>query len=232
MFSYNPTKDCDALKCAFINWILANHNLLSFCALTKLRSVQNTGTCYPGQGWFVRRTWAEADSPGVPDKSNWGLGSMSILLYFSLESRLIPAVLELGHVRLFWKLIWSRIWQLSPNWGLGVFSKQFSIKIMKYEDRMLILGQNDIFCSHSVVNFSVWFLQLAVFKYLVASHVTEMGSLLTEPCAVIKFSHFSSQPGTCMLWYRIYPMKCAHGLDVFLFWVYWWHSARLQYLHC
>ena len=32
-----------------------------------------------------------------------------ILLYFSLESRLIPAVLELGQVRLFWKLIISRI---------------------------------------------------------------------------------------------------------------------------
>ena len=26
------------------------------------------------------------------------------LLYFSLESRLIPAVMELGQVRLFWKL--------------------------------------------------------------------------------------------------------------------------------
>ena len=24
------------------------------CILYKLRSVQNTGTCYPGQGWFVR----------------------------------------------------------------------------------------------------------------------------------------------------------------------------------
>ena len=28
-----------------------------------------------------------------------------ILLYFSLESRLIPAVLELCQVKLFWKLI-------------------------------------------------------------------------------------------------------------------------------
>ena len=37
------------------------------------------------------------------------------------------------------------------------------------------------------------------FQYLVASHVTEPGSLLTEPGAVIKFSHFYSQPGTCML---------------------------------
>ena len=38
--------------------------------LYKLRSVQNTGTCYPGQGWFVRNL-------GVPDKSSRGLGSMS-----------------------------------------------------------------------------------------------------------------------------------------------------------
>ena len=40
----------------------------------KLRSVQNTGTCYPGQGWFVRNIGL---SPGVPDKSSRGLGSMS-----------------------------------------------------------------------------------------------------------------------------------------------------------
>ena len=71
--------------------------------------------------------------------------------------------------------------------------------MMKCEDGMLILGQNYIFCGHNVVNFSVRFLQLTVFKYLVASHVTEPGSLLTEPDAVIKFSHFSSQPGTSML---------------------------------
>ena len=70
---------------------------------------------------------------------------------------------------------------------------------MKYEDGMLILGQNDIFCGHNVVNFSMWFLQLTVFKHLVASHVTEPGSLLTEPGAVIKISHFCNHPGTCML---------------------------------
>ena len=81
--------------------------------------------------------------------------------------------------------------------GLRVISKQFSIEIVKYG--MLILGQNDVFCGHNGVNFSVWFLQLTVFKYLVASHVTEPGSLLTETGAVIKFSHFSSHPGTCML---------------------------------
>ena len=44
--------------------------------LYKLRSVQNTGTCYPGQGWFDRNLgWGY--SPGVPDKSSRGLGSMS-----------------------------------------------------------------------------------------------------------------------------------------------------------
>ena len=48
-------------------------------------------------------------------------------------------------------------------------------KVVKYEDGMLILGQNDIFCGHNEVNFSVWFFQLTVFKYLVASHVTEPG---------------------------------------------------------
>ena len=63
-----------------------------------------------------------------------------ILLYFRLESRLIPAVLELDQVRLFWKLIRSRIWQLS-NWSLRVFFKQFSIEIVKYEDGMLTLGK-------------------------------------------------------------------------------------------
>ena len=118
-----------------------------------------------------------------------------ILLYSSLESRLIPAVLELGQVRLFRKLIRSRILQLSHSCQTGVFFKQFIIEIVKYDDGMLILGQNDIFCGHNVVNFSMWFLQLTAFKYLVASHVTEPGSLLTEPGAVIKFSHFSSHPG-------------------------------------
>ena len=52
---------------------------------------------------------------------------------------------------------------------------------------------------YSVVTMWLPFLQLTVFKYLVASHVTEPGSLLTEPGAVIKFSHFCSHTGTCML---------------------------------
>ena len=54
--------------------------------------------------------------------------------------------------------------ELCVNGGLSVqepsewkvFSKQFSIKIN--EDGVLILGQNDRFCGHNAVNFSVWFL--------------------------------------------------------------------------
>ena len=125
-----------------------------------------------------------------------------ILLYFTLEYRLITVVLELGQVRLFWKLIRSRICatvtELS-NRCLRVFDKQFSIKIVKYEDGILILGQNVIFCGHNVVHFSVWFPQLTVLKYLVATHAIEPGSFVTEPGTVIKFSQFSSHPGTCML---------------------------------
>ena len=30
------------------------YTLHALSLLYKLRSVQNTGTCYPGQGWFVR----------------------------------------------------------------------------------------------------------------------------------------------------------------------------------
>ena len=43
-----------------------------------------------------------------------------ILLYCSLESRLVPAVLELGQVSLFWKWIRSGIWQLSHGCQTGV----------------------------------------------------------------------------------------------------------------
>ena len=96
-------------------------------------------------------------------------------------------MLELGQVRLFWKLIRLRIWQQSHSCQTGVwkyFPNQFSIEKVRYEDGLLILGQNDLFCSHNVVIFSVWFLQLTAFKYLVPSHVTEQGSLLTEPGTV------------------------------------------------
>ena len=46
--------------------------------ICKLRSVQNTVTCYSGQGWFVRNLgWPIGRNSGAPDKSSRGLGSMS-----------------------------------------------------------------------------------------------------------------------------------------------------------
>ena len=45
-----------------------------------------------------------------------------MLQYFSLEPRLIPAVLGLGQVRLIWKLIRSKIWQLSNSCQTGVLA--------------------------------------------------------------------------------------------------------------
>ena len=132
-----------------------------------------------------------------------------ILLYLSQESTLDSSSVGIWSSQFVLNL--TDVTQLS-NRSLRVFSKQISIKVVKYEDGMLIFGQNDIFCGYNVVQFSVWFLQLTVFKYLVASHVTEPGSLLTEPCAVIKFSHFSSHPGTCMLWFSAGKvMMCIHN---------------------
>ena len=120
-----------------------------------------------------------------------------ILLYLSQESTLDSSSVGIWIWSSHFVLNLTDVTQLSNS--LRVFSKQISIKIVKYEDGMLIFGQNDIFCGYNVVQFSVWYLQLTVFKYLVASHVTEPGSLLIEPGAVIKLSHFSSHPGTCML---------------------------------
>ena len=115
-----------------------------------------------------------------------------ILAYFSLESTLIPGCFEneLGQefdschiaVKLEFDSIFQAVYEI---WRWNVFYN--------------ILWQNDVLCGHSVVYFSVWFLQLTVSKYLVAGHVPEPGSLLTEPGAVIKLSHFSSRPDTCML---------------------------------
>ena len=43
--------------------------------------------------------------------------------------------------------------QLSHSCQTGVFSQQFSIKIVKYKDGILVFGQNS--GGHNVVNFSM-----------------------------------------------------------------------------
>ena len=62
---------------------------------------------------------------------------------------------------------------------------------------MLILGQSDIFCAHNVVHFfNMIFATVSMdfFNCLVANHVTDPGSSLIEPGAVIKHSDFASHP--------------------------------------
>ena len=74
------------------------------------------------QDWWNRQIkWIKSVSVGSYQYKNQVNGEFFaylwvILLYFSLESRLIPTVLELGQVRLFWKLIRSRTLQLSHSW--------------------------------------------------------------------------------------------------------------------
>ena len=161
----------------------------------------------PQDWWNWQIKWIESKSMGSLKYKNQENGAFFAylwvtLLHFSQESRLDSSSVRMRSSQFVLKINEVKnltdVTQLS-NRSLRIFSEQFSTKIVKYEDEMMILGQNDIFCGYNVVNFSVWFLQLTVFKYLVASHVTEPGSLLTEPGAVIKFSHFSSHPGTCML---------------------------------
>ena len=98
-----------------------------------------------------------------------------------------------------WKLIRSRIWQLSHSCQTGVweyFPTSLALKEWNVRMECWFFSQNDIFRGNNVVNFPVWSLQLTVFKYLVASRATEPGFVAnwTEPGAVIKFIHFSSHP--------------------------------------
>ena len=100
--------------------------------------------------------WMKSVSMGSFQYKNWVSGESFaylwvILLYFSLESRpdsssvgISQVVLKINKVKNLTGVTWL------SNWSLKVFYKQFSIKIVKYEDGMLILGQNDIFCCHNV----------------------------------------------------------------------------------
>ena len=75
-------------------------------------------------------------------------------------------MLESGQVRFFENLLLGQEFDschIAVKLKFESISKQLSIKILKYEDAMLILGQNDMLCGHNVVNFSGWSLQLTVF---------------------------------------------------------------------
>ena len=65
-------------------------------------------------------------------------------------------MLELGQVRLFWKFNLVKnltaVRQLS-NLSLKVFFRHLGMKMLKYENKMLILDRNYTFCAPNVVIF-------------------------------------------------------------------------------
>ena len=91
-----------------------------------------------------------------------------ILLCFDPESRLISGMLELGQVRLFWKFDLVKnliaVRELS-NLSLKFFFGQLGMKMLKYENKMLILGQHCILCDPDVVKVSVRFLLLTAWVF-------------------------------------------------------------------
>ena len=59
-----------------ISWF--KYATTNYPMLYKLRFVQNTGTCYPGQGWFVRNlAWGRRPKARCTWQTSRGLGSMS-----------------------------------------------------------------------------------------------------------------------------------------------------------
>ena len=87
--------------------------------------------------WNWQINWMKSVSMGRFQYNNHVNGEslaflLVILLYLSLvESRVIPALLELCQIRLFWKSIRSRIWQLLHSCQTGVweyFSSNLALK--------------------------------------------------------------------------------------------------------
>ena len=123
-------------------------HLVSVSIYKRLRSVLNTGLCCPGQCWLLSVSTRPLGSK--PRYSVqilicftyifqfsihlWGwLGTLQNY-HFEPESRLISGVLELGQVRLFWKINQvnnlTAVRQLSvQNLSLKVFFMQLGMKI-------------------------------------------------------------------------------------------------------
>ena len=94
----------------------------------------------PQDWWNWQIKWMKSVSVGSFGYKNQVNGEFFaylrvILLYFSLESRLIPVVLELGKLKLFWKLIRSRIWQQSHSCQTGVWEYFPSSLTLNYNTR-------------------------------------------------------------------------------------------------
>ena len=68
--------------------------------------------------------------------------------------------------------------------------------MVKYEDEIIILGGKYISYAPNVIIFQCDFSNRHLNAWLLA---TWLNQVATEPDAVIKFSHFSSHPDTCLL---------------------------------
>ena len=132
---------------------------------------ENSLAFMPQDWWNWQIKWMKSVSIGSFQYKNQVKGEFFaymwvILLYFSTESGLISGILE---VWLFWNFNQVRnltaVRQLS-NLSLKVFFRQLGMKMLKYENQKLILGQIFTFCAPNVVNFSVWFIQLTAWIFL------------------------------------------------------------------
>ena len=102
----------------------------------------------PQDWWNWQIEWMKSVSVGSFKYKNQVNGESFaylwvILLYLSQESTLDSSSVGIWSSQFVLNL--TDFTQLS-NRSLRVFSKQISIKIVKYDDGMLIFGQNDIFC--------------------------------------------------------------------------------------
>ena len=124
-------QDCHHAQCPLLLPIVIRMRLvirqskLPAC-LAVVLAHENTLAFMPQDWWNWKMNWINSVSMGryqFKNQLNWHIFAYMwvILLYFSLESRLVPAVLKLDQVWLFWKLIRSRIWQLSNSCHTGVW---------------------------------------------------------------------------------------------------------------
>ena len=125
--------DCNHAQCPLplsivirMRLVIRQSKLPACLAEVQLAHDKNTVSFMPQDWWNWQIKWMQSVSMGSFQYQSQMNGEFFaylwvILLHFSLESRLIPAVLDLGQVTLFWKLIRSRIRQLSHSCQTGVW---------------------------------------------------------------------------------------------------------------
>ena len=170
-------QDCQYAQCPLTLSIVIRMRLairqskLPACLAEVKLAQENSLAFMPQNWWNWQIKWMKSVSMGSFQHKNQVNGEFFaylwvILLYFSTESGLISGILE---VWLFWNFNQVRnltaVRQLS-NLSLKVFFRQLGMKMLKYENQKLILGQIFTFYAPNVVNLSVWFIQLTAWVFL------------------------------------------------------------------